>query len=69
MLQRGLISDGKAASLTFFSGLTRDASMLVAADSQLLLLLPPQLQQESGSRLPSIVPPVQDVRQGVRVVT
>lgn len=49
--------------------LTCDASMLVSADLQLLLLLPPQLQQESRRRPTSVVPPAQDVRQSVGVVT
>ena len=43
--------------------------MLVSADLQLLLFLPPQLQQEPGSRLAAVVPPAQDVRRRVGVVT
>lgn len=42
--------------------------MQVSADLQLLLLVPPQLQQDSGSGLTAGVPPAQDVRRSVRVV-
>lgn len=51
------------------SRLTCDAPILVSADLQLFLLVHPQLQQEPGSRLSPAVPPAEDVRQSVRVVT
>lgn len=43
--------------------------MLVAADLQLCLLLPPQLQQDSGSCATRVIPPAEHVRQGVGVFT
>ncbi len=43
--------------------------MFVSADLQLLLFLPPQFQQKSGSRMTVVVLPAQDVRQRIRVVT
>lgn len=48
--------------------LTCNHSLEVPADAQLLLLVAPQLQQNSGSRLTVPVPPLEDVRQSVGVV-
>lgn len=48
--------------------LTCNHSLEVPADAQLLLLVVPQLQQDSGSRLTVAVTPLEDVRQSVGVV-
>jgi len=50
------------------TSLTCDPSVSVAADLKLLLLVPPQVQQQPGGALPTGVPPAQDVGQGVGVV-
>lgn len=43
--------------------------MTVSADTQVLFLLPPQLQQEPRSRLTRPVPPAQEMRQSVWIIT
>lgn len=43
--------------------------MMVSADTQLLFLLPPQLQQEPRSCLTRNVPPAQEVRQSIWIIT
>lgn len=48
--------------------LTCNHSLEFPADAQLLLLVAPQLQQNSGSRLTVPVPPLEDVRLSVGVV-
>lgn len=65
-LYRNVLSLGKNKPLT--RRLTCNHSLEVPADAQLLLLVTPQLQQDSGSRLTVAVPPLEDVRQSVGVV-
>lgn len=47
---------------------TCERPLFAPLDSQLLLLLPPQMQQESRSRDARVVAPAQDLRRGVWVV-